>query len=338
MGLKNSLRKMIYAHYTGKHEQFTEAVREIVASERGNGHNRIADDLEQALADASQPSLVHQSMRQLSHSYNYPHSTKSIPVSKGDNLPLVEIKHPSLTFEDIVLDSKTKKRVDRIVYEQTKRSSLAKYGLQPISKILFYGPPGCGKTLAAHTLAGVLGWPLLYTRFDSVISSYLGETSLNLSRVFEFAKQGPCILFFDEFDAIGKSREEQGDVGELKRVVNAFLQMMDNYLGDSLIIAATNHEQLLDKAVWRRFDEIIHFTRPATKEIEGLLRMRLSRVRLHNFSPRDLLNSFSDLTYSDITYICLDAIKQMVLSERASLTKEDVLNSLNSFKESRPSV
>ena len=338
MSFKSSLQKIIYANQSGKHEQFIEGIREIIVAERKRGHNRIADDLEKTLADANRPSLLHQPLKQLSRPSHYVSSSRTVPLSKGDNLPLIEVMHPHVTFDDVVLNNKAQKRVDRIVHEQAERSSLAKHGLRPISKVLFYGPPGCGKTLTAHVLASVLGWPLLYTRFDSVISSYLGETSINLRRVFEFASDGPCILFFDEFDAIGKSRNEQSDVGELKRVVNAFLQMMDNYRGDSLIIAATNFEELLDRALWRRFDETICFNRPATRDIENLLRMRLGGVRLYDFSPSDIASCFDNLTYSDITRICIDAIKQMVLTERASLTKQDILGALDHYLESRPSA
>ncbi|MCI0578159.1 MAG: ATP-binding protein [Chloroflexi bacterium] len=336
MSLKTSLSKIIYAYQTGRHEQFLQGIREIIADERRQGHNRVADELEQALAEANLPNLIPKPMQRLLHPSHYPNNSKSVPASRGDNLPLIEVKHPNLTFDDVILNGAIQSRIDRIVREQTARYSLAQYGLHPISRVLFYGPSGCGKTLTAHVLAGVLGWPLLYTRYDSVISSYLGETSVNLHRVFDFAVQGPCILFFDEFDIIGKSREGQSDVGELKRVVNTFLQMLDNYRGESLIIAATNHETLLDYALWQRFDEVVCFSRPAPKEIEALLRMRLGGVRLHDFAPGDVVSRFNELSHNDITRICIDALKQMVLTDRASLTEQDILDALSNYQENRP--
>lgn len=336
MSLKTSLQKIIYAHQAGKHEQFFEGIREIIAAERRRGHNRIADSIEQALAEASRPSLLKEGMQRLAHPSHYPNNSERVPVSKGDNLPLLEIKHPRVSFDDVILSPRIQERLQRIVGEQNARSELAHYGLQPISKVLFYGPPGCGKTLTAHILAGVLGWPMLCTRYDSIISSYLGETSVNLRRVFEFAEQGPCILLFDEFDAIGKRRNEQGDVGELKRVVNTFLQLMDNYQGKGVIITATNHEELLDNALWRRFDEVVHFQIPAPKEIEALLRMRLAGVRMYDFVPADVVSRFVDLTHSDITRVCIDAVKQMVLANRNSMTEQDLIGSLETYQENRP--
>lgn len=339
MSLKNSLRKIIFAFQAGHQERFIEGVREIIVDERRRGHTRVAEEIENALQEVAQPTLLtdSHSMGRLTPPQSVAIAT-NVPKSKVDNLPLLEVKHPSLSFDDIVVNHTIKKRLNRVVHEHMSRSSLSQYGLEPVSKVLFYGPPGCGKTLSAHVLAGVLGWPLLYVRFDSVVSSYLGETSVNLRRIFEFADRAPCILFFDEFDAIGKSRNEQGDVGELKRVVNTFLQMMDNYHGDGLIIAATNHENLLDSALWRRFDEIVHFERPAPHEIEFLLRMRLGGVRLYDFNTENVAHHFESLSYSAITRICIDAIKHMVLTSHTQLSEQDLLGTLESYRENRPTV
>jgi SpoVK/Ycf46/Vps4 family AAA+-type ATPase len=333
MSMKDSLKKMIIAHRTGDQATFTAAVREIISLERGGGHNNIADELEKVLVNGFRQSSKSEIK---SINLNYPQVSKSIPLSKGDQFPLLEIKQSLLDFHDIILDHSTEQRLRRIIQEQVHKNELANYGLQPVSKVLFYGPPGCGKTLAANVLTGNLGWSMFYVRFDSVISSYLGETSANLRKVFDFATNGPSILFFDEFDAIGKSRDAFEEVGELKRVVNSFLQMMDNFQTRGILITATNHEKLLDSALWRRFDEVVLFPLPSFHEIEKLLDMRLGNVNSRDFVPRYMAEYFIDLSYSDITRICTDAVKKMVLDNRSHLIKKDIIEGIAWFKENRP--
>ena len=145
--------------------------------------------------------------------------------------------------------------------------------------ITLTGPSGCGKTTAAEALAAELGLPLVVIRLDAVVSSYLGETAANLGKVFEFLVKGQYVALFDEFDALGKERSDVSEHGELRRVVNAFLQMMDAYRGRTILVAATNHEQLLDSALWRRFDEVLLFERPNTEQLRRLLAVKLRPVR-----------------------------------------------------------
>lgn len=334
--LKDSIKKMIQAHRTGHNEEFTAAVREVIAQERGRGHNRVADDLERALANGFKPADRQTKALIMARNPGVDPMIDGVPLSRGDQFPLLEVRQPKQTFDDIILNLSAKTRLDRIIDEHAHRADLAKYGLQPLNKILFYGPPGCGKTLAAHVISNALGWPMLYVRFDSVISSYLGETSSNLRRVFDFANDGPSVLLFDEFDAIGKSRDASNEVGELKRVVNSFLQLMDNYHGKGIVIAATNHEGLLDFALWRRFDEVVHFAMPSAGEISELLQLRLGNVRQRDFVPRTLVSHFEGLSFGDITRICIDAVKRMVLAGRSQITKQDVLDTLVQFRENRP--
>lgn len=333
MSLKNSLKKIIMAHKLGQNEHFVAGIKEIIALERKKGHVHIAGELEAALQEAYKPTLPTNSLQRLQNRDIDPHS---IPVSKSDKLPLLEVKNPRFGYDEVVLSDETLSRVKKVGDEHRRANVLAEYGLRPASKVLFYGVPGCGKTLTAHVLAGALNWPLIYTRFDGIISSYLGETSLNLRRVFEFASNTPCILFFDEFDAIGKSRTNQTDSGELKRVVNTFLQLMDSYMGQGLVIAATNHEELIDNALWRRFDEVIHFEKPTKREIGCLLEKRLSGVHLEDFAPMEMSGDFAGLSHSDITKICIDAVKKMALSNRNNLGSRDLVSARDAFVKNRP--
>ena len=167
------------------------------------------------------------------------------------------------------------KTLGGLVEQYRRQDLLRSYGLKPSSKILFCGPPGCGKTVAAEAVAKALYLPLFLVRFDAVVSSFLGETAANLRKLFDFSISQPMVLLFDEFDAIGKHRMADDEHGEIKRVINSFLQMLDGYRGDALIIAATNHQGLLDPALWRRFDEVVLFDFPKPKDIECLIEINL---------------------------------------------------------------
>lgn len=192
---------------------------------------------------------------------------------------MLEIKRPDRYLDDLVLEEATRSLLDRLLREFREWEVLLTNGLRPVRRVLFCGPSGCGKTVTAEALAAELGLPLLYVRFDAVVSSPLGETAANLRKVFDYARRGQWVMLFDEFDAIGRSRDDITEHGEIKRVVNSFLQIMDNFDGRSLIIAATNFEQVLDPAVWRRFDEVIRFERPGDNQLRILIRKRLAPLR-----------------------------------------------------------
>src|SRR5262249_29942103 len=179
---------------------------------------------------------------------------------------LIELCEPRRELQDLVLCHPVRQTLERIILERRKEELLGAHGVRPVSKVLFCGPPGCGKTVAAEALAHELYLPLGTVRFDAVVSSYLGETAANLRKVFDFARSRPLVLFFDEFDAIGKHRTAADEHGELKRVVNSFLQMLDSFRFETLTLAATNHQGLLDSALWRRFDEIVMFPKPTGEE------------------------------------------------------------------------
>jgi SpoVK/Ycf46/Vps4 family AAA+-type ATPase len=164
--------------------------------------------------------------------------------------------------------------------------------------------------------------PLLYTHFDAVVSSYLGETASNIRKVFEYASRGSWVVFFDEFDAIGKSRDDPTEHGELKRVVNSFLQLLDGFHSESIVIAATNHEALLDSALWRRFDEVIFFGPPSREQIEPLLELKLRPLRHSNVKLSRFVPKLAGLTHADVERICRDAMKTCLMDGEANLSSE----------------
>jgi len=233
---------------------------------------------------------------------------------------LVDVLHPQRTRDDLVLSQEARERLDRVAQELGAKDQLARHGLTPKSRLLFVGPPGCGKTLCAETVAAELGLDLLRARFDGIVSSYLGETATNLRRVFGYASQQQAVLFFDEFDALGKRRDDPQEVGELKRVVSSFLQILDAHPRDKLVIAATNHEGMLDDALWRRFDEVLYFARPGVEELAKLMELRLRAVRKHSVDIRVFAERMLGLSYADAERVCLEATKAMLLAGRKELT------------------
>ncbi|MDD2299205.1 MAG: ATP-binding protein [Fermentimonas sp.] len=222
---------------------------------------------------------------------------------------LMEIKYSKNILEDVILSKENLEIINDVVDDYYKSSRLKAYNLKPNTKLLFCGPPGCGKTLTAKALAGQLQLPLLYTKLDAIISSYLGDTASNLRRVFEYINQGRWVVFFDEFDAIGKSRDDSNEHGEIKRVVNSFLQIIDTYEGESIIIAATNHQGLLDRAVWRRFDEIIFFDTPSKEEIERLIKLKLRTFPQYDINFEGVISELCGMSHSEIENICNESMK-----------------------------
>ena len=194
-------------------------------------------------------------------------------------MPLLTLREPDRRLEDVVLSPQNLSLVRDILREYNREEILKTHGLRASDRLLFCGPSGCGKTLTAEVIAGELGRPLTIVRTDSVVSSFLGETAANLRRVFDFVSASPLVALFDEFDALGKEREDASEHGELRLVVNAVLQMLDAYDGRSLVIAATNHEQLLDSAIWRRFEEVLFLKPPTPAQLLRLLTIKLRGVR-----------------------------------------------------------
>jgi len=214
------LIKKIFRSFKQRDDQaFIAAALEIIAEEKRKNHNVLARDLQRIIENGN--NSLHNN-----HIMNF----QKLPRDKERSTVLVEVRTPQRYISDIILDDNLRQQLDTIFNEYRAKPILKTYGLTPRLKLLFAGPPGCGKTLCAEIIANELGLPLLYTRFDAVISSYLGETASNLRKVFDYAEQGNWVVFFDEFDAIGKSRNNVEEHGELKRVVNTYLQLLDNFL------------------------------------------------------------------------------------------------------------
>lgn len=313
MSRTDLIKKLFISYKTNDNKMFYKIANEIIDEERKKNHQLIAEDLNRIInSNAIEKKHV------MSNTFN------RMPIDNEKDIPLVEVIYPDKNFEDIVVTKEKKDQLKEIIREFYNWDVLVSNGAEPQRNILFYGPPGCGKTISANAIANELGIPMLYVRFDALISSYLGETATNIRKVFDYAKSDSYVLFFDEFDAIARSRDDVTEHGEIKRVVNAFLQQLDNFKSKSIVIAATNFEKSLDYAIWRRFDETIRFDMPTAKEKEELIKLRLGRFKgpIHIF--QDYINDLKLFSHSDIEKMTQIIKKQCILDGRKIYNKKDI--------------
>jgi SpoVK/Ycf46/Vps4 family AAA+-type ATPase len=241
---------------------------------------------------------------------------------------LLTVSYPSTRLNDLVLASRTRKLLDRVVREHKTIRDLRSHGLAPRKKLMLVGPPGTGKTMTAAAIAGELALPLFTVRLDRLITRYMGETAAKLRLVFDAIAQTRAVYLFDEFDSIGSERSLTNDVGEIRRVVNSFLQMVENDTSDSIIIAASNHPTLLDRALFRRFDDIVRYSLPANDEIRNVLKAKLSGIKTAAPLQWSKLGLRAvGLSYADITRAAEDALKHAIIEGRA-VTQLDVSDAL----------
>lgn len=318
MANAEQLKALIKSHAEGDDGRFYSIAMQMAAHAARQGHSRLAEELRKLIDDAKEKGFGVKST-----------SVTNLRQPKGELAGLLSVSYPKEQLSSLILPEQTRNRLERIVLEQRQKHRLTEHGLTPRRKILLYGPPGTGKTLTASALAGELHLPLYRILLDGLITKYMGETAAKLRLIFDSIEQVHGIYFFDEFDAIGAHRSSQNDVGEIRRVLNSFLQFLEQSNSDSLILAATNNLNLLDKALFRRFDDVIEYQIPnkdlAIQSFKNLL-------TLIDASKVDFIKvgeASSGLSYAEIAKISEDAVKNVVLSERhIHLTTDIVLKSI----------
>jgi SpoVK/Ycf46/Vps4 family AAA+-type ATPase len=257
------------------------------------------------------------------------------PVDQESRLSIVDVEVPSNEDIPVILSKLIDAKITDFINMVKYQSQLIQKGIETSNSLLLYGNPGCGKTTIAKYISEQTGLPLVVARFDAIVSSLLGNTAKNIRKIFDFADNKPCILFLDEFDAIAKARDDQYELGELKRVINSLLQNIDSFAKQNILIAATNHPELLDKAIWRRFNTVIEIGLPQEDEIIKLLKNftdGFSTEFIHDDKRLDRLSKLLvEKSPSDIKTIINNAKAQVVINGRGTLQYEDVLTELFEF-------
>lgn len=295
MATANQLKMLVKSHFEDNSEKFNTAALQIAAHEAKLGHTKLANDIRKII-DAAK--LIKPKFKNID------------PNLQGLFLEVYPQEHLS----DLVVSPDIKDRIVRIINEFINKDKLFTHNLENRRKILFSGHPGTGKTMTASIIANELHLPIYVVMMDKVVTKYMGETSAKLRQIFDYIEDVPAVYLFDEFDAIGGQRGKDNDVGEMRRVLNSFLQFIERDHSDSLIIAATNNLELLDQALFRRFDDVIHYQLPSDNEKVQLLKNRLNG----NLSQSDLkmiLPELDSLSHAEINQACLDAIKESIIGD-----------------------
>ena len=310
MASGEQLKALLKSHVDGDDDRFFSVAMQVAAHEARRGHGRLAEEL-RAMIDAAKGGL---------------RTRGPVPIGqpRGELAGLLEASYPKVRLGEMVLEADLADQIQRVIWEQRHAGRIVERGLAPRRKLLLTGPPGTGKTLTASVLAGELGLPLFQVRLDALITKYMGETAAKLRQIFEATRRTRGVYFFDEFDAIGSQRGLANDVGEIRRVLNSFLQMIEQDRSHSLVIAATNHPDILDSALFRRFDDVLHYDLPATAQIAALLKARLHAVAVKRVRWQTLAASAAGLSYAEVTRAADEVLKDALIRERNLVHEQDI--------------
>lgn len=310
-GSAEHLKALVRSHAAGDDAAFYSVALQVAAQAARKGHHKLAADLKSAV-EASRASST-------------PKVT-SIAQPRGDLADLVIATHPEVALKELVLPEVLGSQVHRLLTEQRQRKNLLDHGFEPAHRLLFEGPPGTGKTMTAAVLAHELSMPLLTIRLDSLMSKFMGETASKLRVIFDSAEQQRAVYLFDEFDALGGERTGN-DVGEARRILNSFLVFLENSGSESLIIAATNHRQILDRALFRRFDMVLDYALPDAKQGAAVIRGRLGGLA-KGIRWASLATAMEGLSHADLVRAAESAAKSVILNGRTQITADDLRSAL----------
>lgn len=320
MASADQLKALLMSHLEGDDSRFFSVAMQVAAHEAKLGHGKLAEEL-RALVDQAKArrGLPPQG------------SEKATPISRprGELAGLLTVTYPKARLGEMVLDEVLSGQLKRIIREQRHASHILSHGLSPRRKLLLMGPPGTGKTMTASVLAGELGLPLFQVRLDGLITKYMGETAAKLRQVFDATNRTRGVYFFDEFDAIGSQRGLANDVGEVRRILNSFLQMIEQDDSHSLIVAATNHPEILDHALFRRFDDVLHYELPDEGHIASVLKSRLGKMAAKGVSWKRLASESVGLSYAEVARASDEVLKEALIEGSPEVTEEDIRRTLD---------
>ncbi|MEH2079237.1 MAG: ATP-binding protein [Nostoc sp.] len=309
---------LLKSYLEGEEQQFFSVALQIAAHEARQGHTKVAQDIQILIDKAKERKSVIERKA-------FP---ETLTQPKGELVNLVSVQYSDTRLIDMVLPPVLEKRLQRILIEHIKQHRLAEYNLKPRRKILLVGPPGSGKSMTAAALAGELQLPLFTVLYTGLITKFMGETANQLKLIFDAMLVTRGVYFFDEFDAIGSQRASVNDVGEIRRVLNSCLQFLENDDSQSLIIAATNHPDLLDKALFRRFDDVIEYELPNQEVVRKLLKTRLAPFDTEWQNWQHIIESANGLSQAELVRAADEAAKVAVISDQDSISEENMISAI----------
>ena len=301
MARSDLIINLVKAGISGDAAEVRATAEAIAADERGKKHSGVADRIVRALATGT-PRTGASGQTRL-----------GLRVNDGSNGILR--REPRRSIGELYLDPEVRAACDELVEEQRRADLLRAYGIEPRHRLLLAGPPGNGKTSLAEALAYELALPLFTVRYEAVVTSYLGETAQRLRRLFDYVRSEPCVLFFDEFDAIGKERGDLHETGEIKRVVTTLLLQLDDLPSYCVLVGATNHPELLDRATWRRFELRLELARPSAKQMIAFFTQRLGQLEGYpGYTPKRLCEAVLPNSFSEAEDFFVDVRRRMALA------------------------
>lgn len=324
MATNDHIKALIRSHIDQDDERFLALALQVAAHSARQGHGRAADEIKALVEEARKKAQSRPGNRPV-----------AVTTPKGELAGLLAVSAPRTHLSDMVLDAGLRDQLERVLREQRASEKLLAHGLVPARKLLLVGPPGSGKTMTAAALAGELGLPLYVIVLHSLITRFMGETAAKLRLVFDSLRETRGVYLFDEFDAIGAERATGNDVGEIRRVLNSFLQFLEQDDSRSLIVAATNHPQALDSALFRRFDVVVSYQIPTPEQAEETVRNRLAPFDSGGLDWNQVREAATALSYADVGAACDTAAKDAVLDDTLTITTERMVAALSDRRRGR---
>ncbi|MDJ1498254.1 ATP-binding protein [Cytophagaceae bacterium DM2B3-1] len=324
MAASDQIKSLIESFGDGDESRFFSTALQIAASEARQGHTTFAQELKKLIDKAKKE-----------RSLTTTNTGKTIPLSlpKRELSELIDVFQPTIKLSDMVLSDSVQSTLYQLINEQKHWEKLKKYNLSPKRKLLLVWPPGTGKTMTAQAIAGELGMAVYIIRLDGLMSKFMGESIAKLRLIFDAMIDHRAVYLFDEFDSIGSDRTNAQDIGEMKRVLNSFLINIEKDTSNSIIIAATNLPESLDKALFRRFDDVISYPLPETNQILDIIQKNTQGFSFSSeLNNNEIIHLAKGLNYSDIVRACEETIKEMILGGKTKLNPLYLEEALNKRK------
>lgn len=318
MATNDQLKALVKSHADGDDPQFYSVAMQVAAKAARAGQGKFSQELRDLVDELRKQSITSARIASV------------VPVAqpRGELASLLSVTYPDARLSDLALSTDVYDSMQHVLLEQRRRNDLARHGLTPVRRLLLIGPPGTGKTSTARAIAGELRLPLFSIRLDTVITKFMGETAAKLRLIFDALVETKGVYLFDEIDALAGDRSAGNDVGEIRRVLNSFLQFLEEDTSESVIVAATNHPELLDRAVFRRFDTVVSFPHPDEDAVRAVIKNRLANFRVGNLGWKRIVESARGLSHAEITVAAENAAKRAVLSEHSQIRTDDLVSAL----------